>query len=105
MATLEGNRKIAAIRGSDWREKLVKGRLDSQLHPTRIKILRAQKLVSQADLAKAIAVSLSTYGSIERGVRTVKKETASRLAKELGASVSSLFTQAHDGKFIALRLK
>jgi|LauGreDrversion4_2_1035121.scaffolds.fasta_scaffold253395_1 DNA-binding XRE family transcriptional regulator len=103
MATTEGNRKIASIRGAEWREKLVKGKLEAQMNPTNIKLARAQKLIPQTDLAESIGVSLSTYGQIERGIRTVTKETASKLAKHLGASMSSLFKPSQRGKFVASR--
>lgn len=105
MATLEGNRKVANNRGTAWRSKLVGGRLDSEMRPTVLKIRRAQKLVSQDQLADDLGVSLSTYGAIERGRRSVTKETAAKLSSLLGASVSTLFTSALRGKYVAMKAK
>lgn len=105
MATLTGNRKIAANRGNSWRSKLVEGKLDSSLHPTNLKLKRVQKGVSQDRLAHELSVSLSTYGAIERGRRSASEETAQRLAMVLSASVKSLFAQVQPGKYVALRAK
>lgn len=106
MATTTGNRKIAASRGATWRSKLVAGRMDSTLHPTHLRLKRAQKLVSQDQLASELGVSLSTYGAIERGRRSVTKETASKLSGILGASVNSLFSPIQHGKkYVASRVK
>lgn len=105
MATVTGNRKIAANRGAEWRSKLVGGKLDSVLHPTHLKLKRAQKLISQDQLANELGVSLSTYGAIERGRRAITKETASKLCSILSASISSLFQPGQQGKYVASRVK
>ncbi len=105
MATAAGNRKVAAIRGKEWREKLVRGKLDATLHPTHLKLKRVQKPLSQDFVATSVGLSLSTYGAIERGTRPVTKETAEKLSKLIGSPITTLFSQSSAGKLVATRVK
>lgn len=105
MASASGNRVVAQNRGKTWKAKLVTGKLDSQLNPTALKLRRVTKAISQDSLAELIGVSLSTYGGIERGKRTVRPETAKQLAEALSASVSQLFHKSDAGKLVASRVK
>lgn len=105
MASLNGNRMVAQNRGKAWKTKLVAGKLDVQLHPTALRVKRVDKAISQDDLAALIGVSLSTYGGIERGKRSVRHETAKRLSEALGLSLSLLFSKTDAGKYLASRVK
>jgi DNA-binding XRE family transcriptional regulator len=105
MASPIGNKIVSQNRGKAWKAKLVAGKLDSQLNPTALKLRRVNKAISQDALAELIGVSLSTYGGIERGKRTVRPETAKQLAEALSASVTQLFQKGDAGKLVASRVK
>lgn len=96
MRNITWNSKVAKTRGKEWREKLIAGRLDAALHPSKIKLLRVQKGLSQNLIAQKLGVPLSTYGSIERGNLPVKNPTAAKLSAILKASTNTLFKK--DGK-------
>jgi DNA-binding XRE family transcriptional regulator len=105
MSTTKGNVKIAKARGDDWKKKLSKGKLDAQLHPTVIKMVRVNKAVSQADLAKLLKVSLATYGAIERGKRSANLTVARALNKKLGGNLAYFFKETKSKRFLAIAAK
>jgi DNA-binding XRE family transcriptional regulator len=94
MREITWNSKIAKKRGKAWRDKLVSGRLDAALHPSKLRMLRVQKGLSQDAVAKKLGVPLSTYGSIERGNLTVKNPTAVKLSSILKAPAGALFKKS-----------
>jgi len=94
MRTITWNSKVAKTRGKAWREKLVAGRLDAALHPSKLKLMRVQKGLSQDTIAKKLGVPLSTYGSIERGNLPVKSLTAVKLSSILRTSQTILFKKS-----------
>ena len=57
---------------------------------TRIKQLRIEKNLSQAEVAKAIGVNLRTYQRWESGDSNIRKRNANELAKHFGVSVGYL---------------
>ena len=63
------NKKVATSRGAGWQKKLTTGRLDAQMNPTVVKKGRVKKGLSQLQAAKALKLTNSTYGGIERGLR------------------------------------
>lgn len=99
---VEGNRKIAKGRGPAWKKALVAGRLEAQLKPTTLRVLRVKKSINQTVLAQKIGVSTASFGSIERGKRAVSKERASLIAKELGTTTGKLFGGKNEKKLLAL---
>lgn len=98
------NKKVASLRGDSWKKNLKKGWLDSQMHPTKLKLARVSRGLSQTDAAKVANLSLSTYGGIERGKRPVSKKTIDLLAKSLKVTPEVLFKQMLNakGKFKAI---
>lgn len=102
MASIEGNRKIAKHRGDQWKQNLVTGRLDAELHPTKIKLGRLRKLISQTKLAQNLGISLATYGAIERGRRPALTKTAKKISTVLKINLKDLF-RMKDGKYLALK--
>lgn len=104
MSSKIGNKKVAQNRGEAWRKKLIKGKSDSTLHPTLIKLKRVDSGISQTQVAKDLSVSLATYGAIERGRISVKKAMAVLIAQTLGLDISKIFKK--DGeKYIAIKVK
>jgi DNA-binding XRE family transcriptional regulator len=102
MATLKGNKLVSKKRGAEWKAKLIQGKKDALVNPTKLKVTRANKAVSQRELAKAIGVSLATFGGIERGKRTTSKEAAAKIASKLKLPVGKLFKANEKERYVAL---
>lgn len=101
MRQITWNDKVSQKRGTEWKQKLVKGRLDAALNPTTLKIKRVAKKLSQQEVAENLGLSLTTYGSIERARRPVKKIIAENLAKLLKVKKDAIFNEFKNGKFLA----
>jgi len=102
MATIKGNKKVAKVRGEQWRKKLIQGKKDALVAPTKLKIARANRGVSQRQLASIIDVSLATYGGIERGKRSLSQKAASSIATHLKMSQTKLFKEAAKERLVAI---
>jgi putative transcriptional regulator len=63
----------------------------SQVLRTRLRVARAQRDVSQAELARAVGVSRQTISSIETGQYCPSTVLALRLADVLGVPFTELF--------------
>jgi len=57
----------------------------------RIKVWRAEKNLTQEELARRIGVSRKTINTIERGVFVPSTIIALKLAREFGCSVEEVF--------------
>lgn len=99
---IKRNQKIALLRGDRWKRNLKKGWLDSQMNPTQLKIARVAQDLSQTDTANKLGLSLSTYGGIERGKRSITTGMASLLASLLKLPVNKLFKQSSGNKLKAV---
>jgi len=101
------NQKVANNRGLEWRKKLLTGRLDVQMNPSHLRLKRIKKNKTQMELAALSGMSNTTYGAVESGRRPIAKEKAERIAKALGISFDTAFSQAknHKNRFIAVRGK
>lgn len=95
------NQKVASVRGEEWKKNLKKGWLESQMSPTRLKIARVERGLSQTELAVRAGVSLSTFGGVERGIRATSKKVVDILQRTL--SKKTLFKEISVGKYLALR--
>jgi transcriptional regulator with XRE-family HTH domain len=64
-----------------------------------IKILRARRGLSQADLSEKADISINFLSNIERGIKFPQPDMLSKLAKALGVEVNKLFLEhsASDG--------
>lgn len=101
MREINWNYKVSANRGPAWKKKLVAGRLDAVLNPTKLREKRVRLQLSQDALATKLGLSLATFGSIERGKRRVRREMADKIAKVLKVKKADIF--AEDGKkFLAI---
>jgi len=85
------NVKVAKNRTKKWKMSIADGKLDVQISPTRIRLLRLKSRKTQRTMADALKVSLATYGSIERGKRIVKDTTAQKIAKLINAKIPDIF--------------
>ena len=56
-----------------------------------IKLLRAKKQYSQADLAEKVDISITFLSNIERGLKFPKPEKLAQIAEGLGVEVYELF--------------
>jgi transcriptional regulator with XRE-family HTH domain len=59
----------------------------------RVRLLRKQKGLTQAQLADASGLSRTGLGDIERGKRVPMYDTLAKLSKGLGVSVALLFDE------------
>ena len=59
---------------------------------SRLHVLRAEKRISQEDLAKAIDVTRGTIVAIEGGEYNPSLELAFRLARYFGTDIQSIFS-------------
>jgi DNA-binding XRE family transcriptional regulator len=101
MREIKWNDKVSKKRGPEWKAKLVEGRLDAAINPSKIKMRRVKSRLSQSDVASEAELSLATYGAIERGRRMVKVKVADKLTKILRCKKEDLFKTLPKGKFIA----
>lgn len=103
MASKAGNRKVAKNRGYNWEKKLIEGRIEAELHPTKLKLIRIKKLASQEKVAQNLGISLATYGAIERARRLASQKTASKIASFLNIPINVIFVRNKAGKCIAIK--
>ena len=101
MRNVTWNNKVAQKRGEAWKSKLISGRLDAAMNPTKLRLARIKKGASQAEVAKVLGVPTSTYGAIERGHLTVDKKKAAKLTAVLKSSLQLLFIQKSKDLLIA----
>lgn len=64
----------------------------------RIKVLRAEKNLSQDELAKAIKVSRQTINAIENGKFNPSVKLALKMAELFGVNVENIFTMEENDK-------
>lgn len=64
----------------------------------RLKVLRAERDWSQADLAERLKVSRQTVNAIETGKYDPSLELAFRVARLFGLSIEDLFFPGSDGR-------
>ena len=62
----------------------------------RLKVLRAERDWSQAQLAQALAVSRQTVNAIETGKHDPSLELAFKIAKLFGQPIEAIFLPAHE---------
>jgi transcriptional regulator with XRE-family HTH domain len=102
MSVQERNKTVAAVRGDNWKSNLVKGRLQAQIYPSALKLIRVKKSISQHAIATACEISVSTLGGIERGSRPVRPIVAKKIANLLGIPSSRIF-KLIDKKLFAIQ--
>lgn len=59
----------------------------------RLKIIRAERGITQAELAKLIGVSRATINQIENGVVIPNGDTMLMLSKKLNTPIEKIFTE------------
>jgi len=96
------NKEVARKRGAEWREKLKKGRLEAQMFPSKLKIARVDKMMSQTEVARLVGLTTGTYGQIERGKRHINAELVPLIAKLLRVQPRQLFQRDSTGKYKAI---
>lgn len=102
MASRAGNRKISANRSKQWAENLKQGRREALLNPTRLRLLRLKRGLSQDQAAQALGLSTSTYQAVERAKRLVDQERAEQIASYFKIPFKNLFVKAAKTKFEAV---
>lgn len=96
------NKKVASSRGEAWRKKLAKGKLEALRNPSQLRVIRAEKGLSQQDMIKGTSVkSVAAFARIEKGSRTIDPKLASEIAKKLKSPVNSLFKQSKGNLLVA----
>lgn len=72
-------------------------KLSSKLEiANRIHVLRAEKRITQQELADSIDVTRATIGAIEKGSYNPSLELAFRLSRYFETSIHSIFTVKED---------
>lgn len=73
------------------------------MNPSPIRLKRIKKDITQIDLAKKLGITYTTYGAIEAGRRTARKEIAEKICKILGISLEEAFssTKSKSGRLQA----
>jgi DNA-binding XRE family transcriptional regulator len=97
------NARIVANRNPSWREKMMAGKQSHAEHPSKLRLARLADGKSQLEIATASGLSVTTYGDIERGKRTVRKETSELIAKILNCSRERLFIRDKGSRYIVLK--
>ncbi|WP_279010168.1 helix-turn-helix transcriptional regulator [Synergistes jonesii] len=64
-----------------------------QLDIKKMRVLRAEKDLTQESVAKTAEISQNHYSSIERGQRIPRIEVLNNIAKALGCSVKDLILE------------
>lgn len=75
--------------------------MDYQLMGKKIRTLRQQQKLTQAQLAEAADVSTSFIGHIERGTRKASLETLERICRAMQASMDAVAMPPHGEVVIA----
>ena len=57
----------------------------------RLKVIRAERSMTQADLAKETGISRTTLSEIEKGTSNPSTRTALKLAKALNLPIEDIF--------------
>ena len=109
MASTEGNKKIALKRKTSpklrkkFSNSILKGKFEAALSPSKLKIKRIEKSLSQDDLAKKLKMSQASYAAIESKRRKVKPDRAQKIAKLLKVKDTDIFLKNDNGdRFIAI---
>jgi putative transcriptional regulator len=63
----------------------------------RLKVLRAERNWTQADLAKRLEVSRQSINAIETGKYDPSLPLAFKIARVFGASIETIFDEGHPG--------
>lgn len=97
------NKKIASLRGHNWREKLRLAKIREPKELTAIAIARHEKSMTQDQVMRQLGKGATTiYARIERGSVATKRDKAERIAQILGKNVSDLFIEFDKNRFIAI---
>ena len=91
MASIKGNQKVAKVRSAKWRDNLRKGRIQSMMKPTKLRMIRIKAILSQEEIAAKVGIKLGTYGAIERGLRNINEARAEKIANILKANPKTIF--------------
>jgi DNA-binding XRE family transcriptional regulator len=102
---LTWHKKIAKNRGESWHKNMLAGRMDAELNPSVLRLVRLTKRINQSDLAKSLDISESTFGAIERSKRPVSAELASKISKVLGTPIGKIFKPNARKKYVAIIIK
>lgn len=75
--------------------------MDYQAMGNRIRQLRKQRKLTQAELAKQVGISTSFMGHIERGTRVASLETLVGLSSTLDVSLDAIVTGMDSGPIVS----
>jgi DNA-binding XRE family transcriptional regulator len=99
------HKKIAKNRGESWRKNMLAGRRDAILNPSHVRLLRLKYDIHQAEIAKKINISESTFGAIERAKRMVNGGDAQKIAAALNVAKEKIFRFVKHDKYLAIIVK
>jgi DNA-binding XRE family transcriptional regulator len=100
----EHNKKIAKLRGNDWKRKLRIAKLrqkDGKV--TAMAASRAEIGITQRDMMKHLGTNNNTiYARIERGDVSTNKDRAEAISRVLNKKVEELFIEFDKNRFMAI---
>lgn len=93
------NKKIAGLRGKDWRRKLSQAKLgETLLAQTRFK-----KGFTQESILPQLGINTqATYARIERAKALASKPRAEKISQILNVPINKLFVEVEPNRFLAL---
>ena len=92
-------------RGEKWAISQSKGKIDSALNPSRIKLLRLSRRKAQFEVARLLNLKVATYAQIERGRRPVDKKRADLIAEFFKKPSDFLFyKEKYKDRYFAIRI-
>lgn len=100
----EHNKKVAQLRGADWKKKLRVAKLkQKEGKATAMAIARFEAGFTQRDMMKHLGTNNNTiYARIERGDVSTNKERAEAISRVLNKNLEFLFIEFDKGRFLAI---
>lgn len=101
MGSIEGNRKVAKNR-KNHSKALFEGKKQAGLKPSRLKLARLDKGLTQLNICEKLDLKQASYAAIETGKRAVSTDRAKKIAKVLRRKVEEIFTKKSGDKYTSL---
>jgi DNA-binding XRE family transcriptional regulator len=100
----EHNKKIAKLRGTEWKNKLRIAKLrQKEGKVTAMAIARTDTGLTQRDMMKHLGTNNNTiYARIERGDVSTNKDRVDAISRVLNKKPEELFIEFDKGRFMAI---
>lgn len=93
------NKKIAGLRGKDWKRKLSRAKLGETL----LAQIRFKRGFTQESILPQLGIKTqATYGRIERAKALASRPRAEKISQVLQCPINKLFVETEPNKYLAL---